>query len=361
MPVTNRPTRLSAGVTVEEVDDGLIVHTGTIAMHRLNCSASLIFELCDGTRDVQEIADIVADLFALDERPLLQTISCIQDLRSKGLILAHTVDEPSLRMMSPAPSMLASLFVVSLPRSGSSLAYTSACKLLGLRQPSWTEVGEILNPDRIKVGGRTEVYDWYLRKDKDPSTFESLLEFLETTVQPHAYGYKDVVQPFVVASWVGLRRLSVLHIRRDPAEVAYAMLRQGWYYPTFATGSPISTLEYPFPEDDTGLHTRYWMLVAKSTVEGLLLAERALESVPAIRLEFDDLFPSRAPLVGALEQLYPDTKIPAVHANADEISRSERRVERIRQSRWYGILRDIVADCRERLNPLTVTSQLDLG
>ena len=42
-----------------------------------------------------------------------------------------------------------SLFVVSLPRSLSSLLYVAASRALGLAEPGWTTDGEILNRDRV--------------------------------------------------------------------------------------------------------------------------------------------------------------------------------------------------------------------
>ena len=44
---------------------------------------------------------------------------------------------------------LSSLFVVSLPRSLSSLLYVAAARAIGLSQPAWTSDGETLNRDRV--------------------------------------------------------------------------------------------------------------------------------------------------------------------------------------------------------------------
>src|SRR5262249_60485426 len=44
---------------------------------------------------------------------------------------------------------LGSLFVVSLPRSLSSLLYVAAARAIGLSEPPWTSDGEILNRDRM--------------------------------------------------------------------------------------------------------------------------------------------------------------------------------------------------------------------
>ena len=48
-----------------------------------------------------------------------------------------------------AHAELGSLFVVSLPRSLSSLLYVAAAHALGLAEPTWTSDGEILNRDRV--------------------------------------------------------------------------------------------------------------------------------------------------------------------------------------------------------------------
>lgn len=60
-----RPRRVD-GLEVHEVKDGLIVFDpATERVHYLNPTASILFELCDGTRTVAELNDTLARLYHL--------------------------------------------------------------------------------------------------------------------------------------------------------------------------------------------------------------------------------------------------------------------------------------------------------
>jgi hypothetical protein len=72
---------------VNEADDGLVVYDAAHdQVHHLNPSAALIFDLCDGIREVDEIAATVAEVFRLDELPLAETRTGLDDLEARGLI-----------------------------------------------------------------------------------------------------------------------------------------------------------------------------------------------------------------------------------------------------------------------------------
>ncbi len=56
------------GLEVHEAEDGLVVfNPATDRVHHLNATASVLFELCDGTRETHELTQLVADLFSLEE------------------------------------------------------------------------------------------------------------------------------------------------------------------------------------------------------------------------------------------------------------------------------------------------------
>lgn len=72
---------------VHETDDGLIVYQESKdRVHHLNPTAAVILELCDGTKDTEQIARELAALFGLDEPPLTETKSGIEELTREGLI-----------------------------------------------------------------------------------------------------------------------------------------------------------------------------------------------------------------------------------------------------------------------------------
>ena len=55
-------------------------------VHHLNPSATIIFDLCDGTRSPEKIADVLAEAYKLDTPPLEQVIAGLRDLADRELI-----------------------------------------------------------------------------------------------------------------------------------------------------------------------------------------------------------------------------------------------------------------------------------
>lgn len=218
--------------------------------------------------------------------------------------------------------------MIGLPRSGSSRAYTLAAAMLGLRQPSWTSDGEILNLDRHAAYRGRDTCAMFTTRDRDPDLFAQITEFLDTTARRDGCAYKDVVQPFIVADWSGIRDFRVLYVRRDPVEVAYAMLKRGWYYPETAVNRKVTKSE--------------------AVVRGLLLAERALEQVPATRIEFEQVIAGSDGLAAALRRLYPEFEPQPIDGVDDgflEVGRVRQRM--MQRSAEYRALQELVSTCRE--------------
>ena len=72
---------------VNEAEDGLVVYDpGRDVVHHLNASASVIFDLCDGTRDPDAIAVILAKAYDLDAPPTDATFAGLKDLAERNLI-----------------------------------------------------------------------------------------------------------------------------------------------------------------------------------------------------------------------------------------------------------------------------------
>jgi hypothetical protein len=79
--------RMVAGLEVNEADDGLVVYDpATDMVHHLNASASLIFELCDGSRDPDAIARILGEAYGLSTPPSDEALAGLRDLDERGLI-----------------------------------------------------------------------------------------------------------------------------------------------------------------------------------------------------------------------------------------------------------------------------------
>jgi hypothetical protein len=185
-----------------------------------------------------------------------------------------------------------SLFIVSLPRSLSSLLYQSIRSTLGLAEPVWTSDGEVLNlhrfahlPDGVEIEGLR-----FTQPSSDPARFDRLVSFLDQVTQRDGYLYKDVVQPFVVARWLPASGLAALRIERPVADVAYAMVDRGWLYPRSAA------------DCDGGPE--------RELVAGLARAQRALAAIPGPVVRFDDLIHDEEPLAAALVSLYGDVPVP---------------------------------------------------
>lgn len=80
------PTR-TAGLDVHEVEDGLVVYdTGADRVHYLNATATLVFEMCDGTKTPDAIVELVASAWDLESPPSEQVRECLGQLRAEGVV-----------------------------------------------------------------------------------------------------------------------------------------------------------------------------------------------------------------------------------------------------------------------------------
>jgi PqqD family protein of HPr-rel-A system len=80
--------RQAAGLEPHEVDDGLVVYqAATGRVHYLNPSASVVFELCTGEHDEDEIAELVGAAWDLPEPPREEVQRCLEELRGEGVIV----------------------------------------------------------------------------------------------------------------------------------------------------------------------------------------------------------------------------------------------------------------------------------
>jgi hypothetical protein len=80
------PTRRE-GLEIEEADDGLVVFDPRDDMvHHLNPTAAIIFDLCDGSRDSEEIAQLLAEVYELSEPAREDALAGLRGLVERGLI-----------------------------------------------------------------------------------------------------------------------------------------------------------------------------------------------------------------------------------------------------------------------------------
>jgi len=227
---------------------------------------------------------------------------------------------------------LGSLFVVSLPRSLSSLLYEAAARAIGLAQPTWTSDGEILNRDRVprRLQYLAPADERFTLLGSAPDAFASMTSYLDDAARRQGFAYKDVVQPFVIGGWEGLGDFKVLKVRRNVAEVAYTMLKREWLYPARAASVYDS---HP------------WTLV-----EGLVRAEAVLEALPGETVDYADAVVDHAPLEAALRRLYPDAALAPLRYIDRGFARTRRRLEAERRdSIVYRRLEWIVSAVRDRL------------
>jgi len=227
---------------------------------------------------------------------------------------------------------LCSLFVVSLPRSLSSLLYTAAAQAIGLADPGWTTEGEILNRDRVprRLQHLAPANERFSMLGPTPDVFGDMTSYLDRTARRRGFAYKDVVQPFVVGGWDGLGDFKVLKVRRDVAEVAYTMLKRQWLYPAHAASV---------------FDAHPWTLV-----EGLVRAEAALDALPGETVEYAAAVLGHEPLEGALRRLYPDAPVASPRYIDRGFVRTRRRLEAERRdSLVFRRLESIVEAVRERL------------
>ena len=223
---------------------------------------------------------------------------------------------------------LRSLFIVSLPRSLSTLVHDCCAAALGLRSPGWTTAGEILNGDRLVMFAHASgVEALKFTPPEQRASFRRLSELLDDIVRPRGRVYKDVVQPFVVSDWLASKDLAVLRVRRPVAEVGRAMLAHGWLYPHHAV---------PAEEPTT-----------RGMIRGLIRAERALDALSAEVLDFGALVESEEPLWDALRRLYPGTELRPISYLDDEFRRRTRAVAARREEADWPALQQQVAELRE--------------
>lgn len=82
----DRP-RIATDLEINEVEDGLIVYQESLErVHHLNPTASVVFQLCDGSHDSASIAAIIKQVYGLDAEPYREVESCLSRFIQEGLV-----------------------------------------------------------------------------------------------------------------------------------------------------------------------------------------------------------------------------------------------------------------------------------
>lgn len=255
-------------------------------------------------------------------------------------------------------SVIQSLFVLSLPRSFSTQVYEYAGRALSLRAPSWVLDGEILNVDHY-THYRGTAFDEcakFTLPERNPALAGQLHEYLDQTANPQGWIYKDVIQPFVLQRWQGLGQFRILKIRRDLCDIAYAMLKQGWFYPQKAALSPKTTplmlsaasRMVPFEFQDR-LHHIFHARFRTTVLEGLLRAESALDALDGVVVPFRELMQDEDVLYDALGTLYPDVPLVRTHYIDAAFAAKRERIARRETTSEYKKLSQELSRLREQL------------
>lgn len=85
--MTDTNPRQADDLEVNEAEDGLVVYDANLDMvHYLNSSAAIIFDLCDGSRDIHEIFAVLAEAYRTSSLSIEEVQSGLSDLAQKGLI-----------------------------------------------------------------------------------------------------------------------------------------------------------------------------------------------------------------------------------------------------------------------------------
>lgn len=225
-----------------------------------------------------------------------------------------------------------SLFIVSLPRSLSTVVYHVARLALGLEEPLWTSDGEVLNYDRftLRDGPADDVGAKYVRQEKEPLLFQQLLTFAGDTLKREGVAYKDVVHPFLLSTFLSDKEFAVLKIKRNLTDVCYSMLQREWFYPARAA------------EKSTCLDD--------AVVEGLLRAESVIDSIPGETIHYDDFIDDERVIRNSLIALYPNEKVKGFTFIDDDFRNGTEKILKRRETDLYQEIAQRVERIRMGIN-----------
>jgi len=85
--MTTLNPEVTEGLEINDVKDGLVVYdSASDRVHYLNNTAAFILELCDGSRSEDDVAQLLAKAFELDQPPTAEVRDCLGQLQREGLV-----------------------------------------------------------------------------------------------------------------------------------------------------------------------------------------------------------------------------------------------------------------------------------
>jgi hypothetical protein len=151
--------------------------------------------------------------------------------------------------------------------------------------------------------------------------FYKTTDFLNQLVKPQGFIYKDVTQPFVVSDWIKTRGIKAIYIKRNIADVAYSMLAKRWEYPAKL-----------FPEVQNK---------QVALIKGLVSAQTALNSIPAIQLDFEQIIFDERPLRETLPSLCNETDFQYINYIDEQFEKARDQILNRRKSESYKKIGEI--------------------
>jgi hypothetical protein len=77
------------GLEQNEVPDGYVLYdAANDRVHYLNPTAAVIYELCDGNRDLAAITAFVQEAYGLAEPPRQEVVECVSNLIAEKVLTA---------------------------------------------------------------------------------------------------------------------------------------------------------------------------------------------------------------------------------------------------------------------------------
>jgi hypothetical protein len=82
----------AGNLEVHEMSDGYIVYQKERdRVHHLNRTAAIVFELCDGTSQAQDVVERVAEIYALGPSAHGEIRAALDQLMQEGLVLSSSM------------------------------------------------------------------------------------------------------------------------------------------------------------------------------------------------------------------------------------------------------------------------------
>ncbi len=191
---------IKPSILVAPTEDGYVAYDpATDRLHQLNAFASLLVELCDGNRCVDEIRALVAPLMQPDQAGELDR--WVEDGLKSGLLVWSDAPAEGLKQFSVSELFE---FATRLKRVGNpQTAYLCAKRALELKPDNWDawlEFGDLC----LAVSKRDEArqaFETYFRANPDDAEIEHLLVALKDERPPERASNRAIQKIYKDFAW----------------------------------------------------------------------------------------------------------------------------------------------------------------